>query len=132
MSYMYHFLKRPIFNLNFLAKLKFPNTSNTYPSPIISVFSTTAPCLKSSDGTTADKLSRLSGVENHELNLPESISPAGTVLRGLNYAKGRDDPISLKEEEYPSWLWGLLDKKNTDNSSTNEESDLFCMKLYYP
>ncbi|POS86686.1 hypothetical protein EPUL_001837, partial [Erysiphe pulchra] len=127
MTYTYHFLKRPIVNLSHLAKLKFRTTLNTKlnPSPVIYVFSTTAFSFQPSDGTTVEKQSWLTGAEHHDLNLPESISPAGTVLRGLNYVKGRDDPISLKEEEYPPWLWGLLDKKNTDSSSSNDESDLF-------
>jgi len=33
------------------------------------------------------------------------------VLKGLNYLKNRDDPVALKEEEYPEWLWRCLDKK---------------------
>ncbi|RKF62653.1 putative ribosomal protein subunit l37 [Erysiphe neolycopersici] len=125
MTYTYHFLKRPLVNPSYLVKFKYRNTLNIRPCPAISVFSTTASSLKPSNGTTTDKPSQLTGAEPYEVNLPESISPAGTVLRGLNYVKGRDDPISLKEEEYPSWLWGLLDKKNADISSSNEESDLF-------
>ncbi|OBT63639.1 hypothetical protein VE03_07292 [Pseudogymnoascus sp. 23342-1-I1] len=47
--------------------------------------------------------------------LPVSAAPAGTILKGLNYLKGRDDPIALAEEEYPEWLWKCLevDKKGT-------------------
>lgn len=32
-------------------------------------------------------------------------------MKGLNYFKGRDDPVALAEEEYPEWLWRCLDKK---------------------
>jgi len=34
---------------------------------------------------------------------------------GLNYLKGRDDPVALKEEEYPEWLWRCLDVKKEEN-----------------
>ncbi|ANB13857.1 mitochondrial 54S ribosomal protein YmL37 [Sugiyamaella lignohabitans] len=38
-----------------------------------------------------------------------SIAPAGTKLKGLNIKKGGEDPIALAENEYPEWLWELLD-----------------------
>lgn len=37
-----------------------------------------------------------------------SSVPAGTVLKGLNYHKQRQDPVALADEEYPAWLWTLL------------------------
>ncbi|RDW60283.1 hypothetical protein BP5796_11889 [Coleophoma crateriformis] len=43
--------------------------------------------------------------------LPTSIAPAGQPLKGLNYFKGRDDPVALPEAEYPEWLWRCLDVK---------------------
>lgn len=64
-------------------------------------------------------------VEEPAFTFPESISPAGTVLRGINYIKGRDDPVAMKEDDYPIWLWKLLDGKKSDNSVNNEDSDLF-------
>lgn len=41
----------------------------------------------------------------------ESIAPAGTVLKGLNIRKKGTDVIALKEEEYPEWLWEVLDDR---------------------
>jgi len=29
------------------------------------------------------------------------MTPAGTILKGINYMKGKDDPVALAEEEYP-------------------------------
>ncbi|KOS16656.1 54S ribosomal protein L37 [Escovopsis weberi] len=45
-----------------------------------------------------------------------SICAEGTVLNGLNYQKGGQDPVALKDEEYPEWLWSCLDvmKKSSD------------------
>ncbi len=56
-----------------------------------------------------------------------SIAPAGTVLAGLNYAKGKDDPVALPEEEYPEWLWSCLDVRKKDGADDGgEEGDMFC------
>ncbi|KAI6246969.1 hypothetical protein HI914_05126 [Erysiphe necator] len=125
MNHIPYFVKRPILNLSYIAKIKFGYIQKISFSPVIAEFSTTVSSLKVSDGTTRDQSSSIAEGENQNFIFPESISPAGTVLRGLNYVKGRDDPISLKEEEYPIWLWGLLDKNNTIDSNSNEESDLF-------
>lgn len=59
--------------------------------------------------------------------LPESICPAGTPLKGLNYFKGRDDPVALSEEEYPEWLWRCLDAKVKDEGVDSGAGDEFCM-----
>ncbi|KAI2613641.1 mitochondrial ribosomal protein L37-domain-containing protein [Hypoxylon fragiforme] len=48
----------------------------------------------------------------------------GTVLTGLNYFKGRTDPVALADEAYPSWLWKCLDtKKDTDEDAENDAGD---------
>ncbi|CAK7268016.1 hypothetical protein SEPCBS57363_002888 [Sporothrix epigloea] len=50
-----------------------------------------------------------------------STCPEGTVLAGLNYTKGKTDPVALRDEEYPSWLWDCLDVMK--KSSTEEDAD---------
>ncbi|KAK0753930.1 mitochondrial ribosomal protein L37-domain-containing protein [Schizothecium vesticola] len=42
----------------------------------------------------------------------------GTRLSGLSYFKGREDPVALADDAYPSWLWSCLEvqKKATDES----------------
>jgi large subunit ribosomal protein L54 len=32
------------------------------------------------------------------------------VLKGLNFYKDKQDPVAMADEEYPAWLWGVLDK----------------------
>jgi large subunit ribosomal protein L54 len=57
---------------------------------------------------------------------PKSICPAGTVLSGLNYFKGKEDPVALPDEAYPEWLWKCLElppKPEADTTATAEE---FC------
>ncbi|KAK1980327.1 mitochondrial ribosomal protein L37-domain-containing protein [Colletotrichum cereale] len=59
---------------------------------------------------------------------PEPISscPAGTVLNGLNYFKGRTDPVALRDEEYPEWLWTVLEsKKEAVETSDDLAAEMF-------
>lgn len=44
----------------------------------------------------------------------------------MNYLKNRDDPVALKEEEYPEWLWRCLDKKVVVDELGDGEGDEFC------
>ncbi|CZR65907.1 related to mitochondrial ribosomal protein L37p [Phialocephala subalpina] len=60
-----------------------------------------------------------------KIPLPVSICPAGTPMRGINYMKGKDDPVALKEEEYPEWLWRCLDVKKADDGEGGVEGDEF-------
>ncbi|OAV93424.1 hypothetical protein PTTG_27343 [Puccinia triticina 1-1 BBBD Race 1] len=50
--------------------------------------------------------------------VPVSTIPAGSPIKGLAYIKGESDPIAKADEEYPSWLWTLLEPNmgagNTD------------------
>jgi hypothetical protein len=57
-----------------------------------------------------------------------SSCPPGTVLNGLNYFKGKTDPVALPDSEYPEWLWSCLDV--TKGSAAEEDADAgdeFCM-----
>ncbi|KAA8915277.1 hypothetical protein TRICI_002634 [Trichomonascus ciferrii] len=40
-----------------------------------------------------------------------SMTPAGTKLKGLNIKKNGEDPVALADEEYPPWLWEVLDEE---------------------
>ncbi|CAK7220265.1 hypothetical protein SBRCBS47491_004129 [Sporothrix bragantina] len=59
---------------------------------------------------------------------PAAISscPEGTVLQGLNYIKGKTDPVALRDEEYPAWLWDCLDvMKKADAEEEADAGDEF-------
>ncbi|KAJ4288081.1 hypothetical protein N0V90_012098 [Kalmusia sp. IMI 367209] len=43
--------------------------------------------------------------------LVRSSVPAGTPLKGLNFLKDRQDPLALADDEYPEWLWGILEQQ---------------------
>ncbi|KAH8784731.1 mitochondrial ribosomal protein subunit L37 [Hyaloscypha finlandica] len=59
------------------------------------------------------------------LQFPISNCKAGTRLKGLNYLKGRDDPVALEDEEYPEWLWRCLDVKKKGGDEEGAVGDLF-------
>ncbi|KAL3455262.1 mitochondrial ribosomal protein L37-domain-containing protein [Aspergillus heterothallicus] len=39
---------------------------------------------------------------------------AGRTLLGLNYFKNKPDVLAMEDEEYPEWLWTLLDNPNKE------------------
>lgn len=56
-----------------------------------------------------------------------SICAAGTPLNGLNYIKGKTDPVALADEEYPEWLWNCLEvQKKAADTADDEAGDEFC------
>ncbi|KAL1924006.1 mitochondrial 54S ribosomal protein mL54 [Calcarisporiella thermophila] len=59
---------------------------------------------------------------------PVSSCPQGTVLKGLNYHKEGSDPIAKADEEYPSWLWELLDEEKTKARSNDPTTRQFQRK----
>ncbi|CAN6674862.1 large ribosomal subunit protein mL54 [Trichomonascus vanleenenianus] len=51
-----------------------------------------------------------------------SIAPAGTVLKGINVRKNGEDPVALPEDQYPDWLWEVLDENvKTQKLEANPE-----------
>ncbi|KAK0441138.1 mitochondrial ribosomal protein L37-domain-containing protein, partial [Armillaria borealis] len=42
---------------------------------------------------------------------PKSSCPADTVLTGLNYLKSQEPVLAKPDEEYPDWLWTLLEPR---------------------
>lgn len=53
-----------------------------------------------------------------------SSCPAGTPLKGLNFLKGKTDPVAMEDHEYPEWLWTVLNPKE------KEGEDLVDADLY--
>lgn len=50
----------------------------------------------------------------------QSSCPAGTVLN-LKIKKSGDEPVALKDEEYPAWLWDCLNKPKLQEKLKNED-----------
>lgn len=52
----------------------------------------------------------------------------GTVLAGLNIFKDKTDPVALRDDEYPEWLWSCLDvQKKADTAEDEGAGDEWCM-----
>lgn len=48
------------------------------------------------------------------------------MLKGLNFYKDKQDPVAMADEEYPSWLWSVLDKSSGDAAGVKvDEGDLY-------
>ncbi|RVD85800.1 mitochondrial 54S ribosomal protein mL54 [Arthrobotrys flagrans] len=59
-----------------------------------------------------------------------SITPAGTVMKGINFNKKLKDPIALPDEEYPAWLWTILEDRRPILSSAPQLSSEDASDLY--
>lgn len=44
----------------------------------------------------------------------KSSVPEGTVLKGCNVRKNGEDPVALADDQYPDWLWEVLDPEAQD------------------
>ena len=53
---------------------------------------------------------------------PLSSIPGGKELRGLGYTKSKPKVLAMEDDEYPAWLWTLLD--DTRPGATGEKVDL--------
>lgn len=56
---------------------------------------------------------------------PRSSVPAGSPLRGLGYIKGQEAPLAREDDEYPSWLWGLLSAGKEESGASGQMGDAF-------
>ncbi|KAF8656021.1 hypothetical protein AX16_002809 [Volvariella volvacea WC 439] len=43
--------------------------------------------------------------------IPRSSCPANTVIDGVNYLKDQPPVLAKPDEEYPEWLWTILEPK---------------------
>ncbi|KAL8933354.1 MAG: hypothetical protein Q9216_006408 [Gyalolechia sp. 2 TL-2023] len=59
---------------------------------------------------------------------PKSSLRAGTPLKGLAFLKNKEPPVAREDDEYPGWLWGLLDQGKFGAQGAEEgggKGDLF-------
>lgn len=50
-----------------------------------------------------------------------AVGPSTTHCTGANYFKEGEDPLLKADEEYPEWLWGLLDAKEGEQAEKAEQ-----------
>lgn len=70
------------------------------------------------------------GAKKRPSALVKSSVPAGIPLKGLNFLKNAQDPLALPDDEYPAWLWTILDRQETKADAG--AGDLFCTIHTYP
>ena len=87
-----------------------PSTSQPFSTPHLAPASTAraAPPLKK----TTPKIPKIQG----------SI-PGGQELKGLGYLKAKPTVLAKEDDEYPEWLWGILDEGKVGGG---EKVDLSC------
>lgn len=47
-------------------------------------------------------------------------------MKGLNFIKGKSDPLAMEDHEYPDWLWRILEKKKSTEEAAMD-ADIYCM-----
>ena len=61
--------------------------------------------------------------------------PGGTPLQGLGYLKAKPVVLAKEDDEYPEWLWTLLDAesgvKGTDGKSAADVAGKMAILLYH-
>ncbi|KAJ2456035.1 hypothetical protein EV183_000378 [Coemansia sp. RSA 2336] len=73
---------------------------------------------------TAETNAEPADAQPEQRKYPASSAAHGTVLKGLNIYKDGKDPVALKDEEYPEWLWTLLDKVPEEQLPEREKQRL--------
>ncbi|KAK3362712.1 mitochondrial ribosomal protein L37-domain-containing protein [Lasiosphaeria hispida] len=112
------FSPRPIVaRASFTTTIRVRNATATAPAA--------SPAATSPQSTTPD-LTPLNPKEAQEDTEPLSSCRPGTVLNGLNYFKGKTDPVALPDEAYPAWLWDCLEvQKKTADAADADVGDEF-------
>ncbi|KAF2830968.1 hypothetical protein CC86DRAFT_366468 [Ophiobolus disseminans] len=64
------------------------------------------------------------GAKKKVTPLVKSSIAAGTPLKGLNFEKNKSDPVALPDDEYPEWLWTILQRQETTADGAGQ-GDLF-------
>jgi large subunit ribosomal protein L54 len=99
-------------------------TRNAAPSPASAA--PAAPAAASAEGATPD-LTAVTPPSADAKAAAISSCPAGTVLNGLNYFKGKTDPVALPDDAYPAWLWNCLEvQKKASTAADADAGDEFC------
>lgn len=101
-----------------------PRRLNASPSPISS-----APATEPTATASTPELTPLTPSTPDSLKTGTLSSCAeGTVLNGLNYFKGKADPVALADAAYPAWLWNCLEvQKKAGAGEGAETGDEFCL-----
>ncbi|KIW20859.1 hypothetical protein PV08_01437 [Exophiala spinifera] len=69
------------------------------------------PSTSSAKSGTGPSSTKSATSKKQQPSRPKSSVPGGAELKGLGYTKAQPKIIALEDDEYPDWLWTLLDDK---------------------
>ena len=68
-----------------------------------------------------EKAATAKTVKAEEESVNSAKASSTTHCTGANYFKEGEDPVLKADEEYPKWLWGLLDKKEGEAGKKDQQ-----------
>ncbi|KAK3301087.1 mitochondrial ribosomal protein L37-domain-containing protein [Chaetomium fimeti] len=99
-------------------------TRNATPSPAAAA--PAAPAAAAAAAESTPDLTPLTPAGGEAGAASRSSCAEGTVLAGLNYIKGKSDPVALADDAYPAWLWDCLEvQKKADAEADTDAGDEF-------
>ena len=103
-----------------------PNDNGPIPAP--ASISLTQPAPSQSSTSPSEPASSSLKKDGKTAAKPRSSMPGGKELKGLGYTKAKPRVIAMEDDEYPPWLWGLLDVKRP--GAVGEKVDLTGMSIH--
>ncbi|OCF32581.1 50S small subunit ribosomal protein L37 [Kwoniella heveanensis CBS 569] len=88
------------------------------------VLRTAVASFSSTSSSSAGSSSSSAPQAKAQITRPPSICPAGTTMTGLSILKDKPDPVALADEEYPAWLWTILDDTSKAHKAAENEVEL--------
>jgi large subunit ribosomal protein L54 len=87
-------------------------------------FVTPAAASPTARDAAADSISAVGGKKKDKAQVTvQSSVPAGTILKGLNFHKDKQDPIAMEDSEYPDWLWNVLKEVRTAGGAKEQKAE---------
>lgn len=94
--------------------------------PILARHLSTSLPLRSADAQLSTPVTAAGEKAKDAAPVPRSSCPEGTVITGLNYLKDGKDPVAMKDEDYPEWLWDCLSVMKKSDAADDDAGDEFC------
>jgi large subunit ribosomal protein L54 len=109
-----------------------PATSNAAPINPPPVSSDTTPAPSSSNPGTSQPLSTRHAsttAPSPKTQKVRSSVAGGAVLQGLGYTKAKPSVLAKEDEEYPDWLWNILEEKGSSGGGVDVTCISFCASI---
>ena len=122
---------RPAYNATPISSAAQPTPHQPGASPAATSTSAAQPFSAPLTPTPSPALEKTAAkvAEKKAAPLVRSSVPAGTPLKGLNFEKAKQDPVAKADDEYPAWLWTILQRQE-DKGEVGVLGDLFCTCPY--